>query len=1856
METSLFFQLPLDVQNIICASLDDHSVASFACCNRQLHHDIAGDETRWAMLFERRYHRKLVRGALDGSLTAYQLYCRKALRAHFKVAATCLALDAVSLPTAARPSAVEQPTPRHHQSRSRGGSVDIQTAEQAATSATEVQVRELGAMRFVSLARGDAAIAATDQGHALAWSLRSQAAQPPQPQIPIRPAAAQCDMFAHALDAKIRREAKQKYTTRSRQESRLVFFKIHAKNSVAGTGGAGPRAGGGIELDLWGAASSSLPSSPTVGEPGASSDFNITVGSGNSGSGSPRAASSALRSDALSRAAGSHRTDRAFSSYSVHAGSETDSSVCSSCPPPTRGASGSGGSRTSGSDAGDMTLERGGSGSNSLRDVRGLAQHTAAAAAAAVYADNDSVYYRNHTSCGDLADASSDESGASTDAHAVPASSSAPASAAPSVLFREWNSLDRDIARGTSRRKRKQQQRLLDVASVDGDGGGTGVISDDGASKSGRSSPGSVDHGGRRAKGRGAWTEADRLKWEQRQSNRERRKALKEQGPIPFAAAASLALNQLEQGPVLPDATTTSLSVNQPCDGLHDERPVTPTRSKSFQQQQQQSDSVAASPIPAATVTDARRSSQFPASELPCYDSVRLESDDSVRLDVDLQGVVPIRGVGSSSNRSSGPHRGGGGGGRSRSRSVGGPIETDADDDDDDNARLAAEGSVQDDYADDWMSNQSNAEHDGGSVHSETNDIIEGGSSSMLPRDGDFGQFTTEVEAAAAAAANSPLGGHVARSSKAASVSGAEEDTQCTQPAVNRRQQRVAELQLKKAEREAAKLDRNERKAQRRAREAQARKVAAAAVQAQAHHRTPAPAPPAAASASLSANSLLLLPVSSSSTSAPLMDVPLQAQPALSAAASPTAITSVSRSARRLSAAPTSPPLPPRRSKTPTSPPLQLATATAGAVPPYGVGLPFEFACDAASPPAAPRTQQVSQSAQPSQSMTSAPLLLPVAAAVAARSGGGGGGRASTAAALGADGGGMSGPVTNNFNLSSGGGVSPRASPPALLAPSPPIGSSRRQQHAGGSPPFVTLHRSPGVHPTAATDDGGRTTSPMAELSLTHGSSGSAGSPVMGGSSSSRRLSGGVAQSAALSLSSKPHGSRLRDDIWFGAQWVRYGFSSVSTTPYQSSSGASSSTSTSTTHSSSSSATTTYHAVVVFADGSLGVTAPQSTTTAKRLSTKHQQHDRSSTGGGSFSQPSQPRASPSLEKPPNLSSGATAPVSVISGGGGASGPMQPDNSSPLFLSSSLKSRGASNSSSGGGAAEPAAWPIGRMTWLERPRGEEKEYVAAVAVCPAASSCSSGGSGMGVQSDNFQHVGGRRQQLPIEDVVFAAFGRVVAVWILNPNALSRSAAPPLWSSSSPAADVAAAAASAARGDGIEQSMSAALPPPSRISSTSVAASAVAEGVPASSSSYTSGGARGVSNINLGSSCHPQQQLAATNTADDLDTRVAVHDVIRVHSQLVTCLAVHRGGARATDSSGRADSGASAHAAATTSSTTCSPLLDIAVVSGDAGGEIVLWVPETMSKIALLTLVLKSRGGTSREGVTCVALNDALIIAGGSEGTIAIWRRRFAASPGVSSSSLLTSATAAAAVFPAEIAPELLHREFKVHSIVRCLLLPKRDECALEGALSGGGEGDVRLWTHAASSSGGASSLASASSGSGAMTVKAPAESTAASSSSGAGTLTADPSSSAAVSAAAAATTGNVVTTASLAAPRSIPSSSSGGGGAAVPLASSIPGYSGSAAAPSPSAAALLPSSGVVCKVLKGHSARVTGLHIDNCKIVTCSLDGSIKIWDVSEPSVGRLLQTLRVPSEASSLSVRGQRVLVGTVSGRAYCCE
>lgn len=100
--------------------------------------------------------------------------------------------------------------------------------------------RVLGAMRFVHISEYRVILGSTDQGHLAAWAQaagagrRGAAAGPGTAELP----GAQCDMHTRGVLAKARYDAKRKYVTRTMatQESRLLYFKIQARNRCAACG------------------------------------------------------------------------------------------------------------------------------------------------------------------------------------------------------------------------------------------------------------------------------------------------------------------------------------------------------------------------------------------------------------------------------------------------------------------------------------------------------------------------------------------------------------------------------------------------------------------------------------------------------------------------------------------------------------------------------------------------------------------------------------------------------------------------------------------------------------------------------------------------------------------------------------------------------------------------------------------------------------------------------------------------------------------------------------------------------------------------------------------------------------------------------------------------------------------------------------------------------------------------------------------------------------------------------------------------------------------------------------------------------------------------------------------------------------------------------------------------------------------------------------------------------------------------------------------------------------------------------------------------------------------------------------
>ena len=353
------------------------------------------------------------------------------------------------------------------------------------------------------------------------------------------------------------------------------------------------------------------------------------------------------------------------------------------------------------------------------------------------------------------------------------------------------------------------------------------------------------------------------------------------------------------------------------------------------------------------------------------------------------------------------------------------------------------------------------------------------------------------------------------------------------------------------------------------------------------------------------------------------------------------------------------------------------------------------------------------------------------------------------------------------------------------------------------------------------------------------------------------------------------------------------------------------------------------------------------------------------------------------------------------------------------------------------------------------------------------------------------------------------------------------------------------------------------------------------------------------------------VGGDNVAPSTDATTRAIRVSRVHSHVVTCVAVHR----FADAMPLVDGAEFLHLApgVPVDAATYYPTFEgsdgLTVISGDAGGDVIIWCGSAGGASSAKLFSLSLGGGASHsqsmsssasassasaafptstgspllirkksafstanfstanagkpsssrtEGVSCVAISGSFYLAGGSEGTVVIWKRRFVRKD--KTSPLL------------ELTPELIAREARAHNITRCAFLPggcssphaasvfpppRASLAALAFALTGGGEGDVRLWLPGPM----------AESGGGAI-----------------------------------------------------------GGSALGPISAS--------------------------KVLRGHTARITALSGDLAKIVTGSLDGTIKVWD----SAGGLLHTLRFPgpsSGVSSATITPHAALVGLVDGRVF---
>lgn len=261
---------------------------------------------------------------------------------------------------------------------------------------------------------------------------------------------------------------------------------------------------------------------------------------------------------------------------------------------------------------------------------------------------------------------------------------------------------------------------------------------------------------------------------------------------------------------------------------------------------------------------------------------------------------------------------------------------------------------------------------------------------------------------------------------------------------------------------------------------------------------------------------------------------------------------------------------------------------------------------------------------------------------------------------------------------------------------------------------------------------------------------------------------------------------------------------------------------------------------------------------------------------------------------------------------------------------------------------------------------------------------------------------------------------------------------------------------------------------------------------------------------------------------------------------------------------------------------SPRGGMLLATGDIAGGICVWAAASGALLARLSLGGGEAGeaaGEAPEGVRCIALDDGLLAVGGSRGSVAAW-----ALPPVWWGSVSSASSAIDALAPAP--PQLLLRERAAHTSVRLLYLP-----------GGAGQG---------ASSGPSNALCSAAQAS--CRFREP----------------------------------------SLSAAPPLPSALLTGGGEGDvrlwPLSHRAAG-TGDSPAPPPA-----------CKLLRGHSGRVTGLYADCHKILTCSVDGAFKVWDAVDQHVGRCLFTLRLPAPATALACVGQLAGVGLADGRTYLFE
>jgi hypothetical protein len=401
------------------------------------------------------------------------------------------------------------------------------------------------------------------------------------------------------------------------------------------------------------------------------------------------------------------------------------------------------------------------------------------------------------------------------------------------------------------------------------------------------------------------------------------------------------------------------------------------------------------------------------------------------------------------------------------------------------------------------------------------------------------------------------------------------------------------------------------------------------------------------------------------------------------------------------------------------------------------------------------------------------------------------------------------------------------------------------------------------------------------------------------------------AHSSSSSTSSvRPRGSQLRSDMWIACQWVRHEtpimrrWIKSAAQGNNSSHGLQSSSSTDTNLSTvapprpiGSGESITYHNVVAFADGTLGVLAPSSIS-------KHP-HDTVLVGSTS---------------------------GHIDGGGSKIAPQGPQVAVAQHL--------IQQSKSSKNAGVVSKWLQRGVTWLERPPGEERERVAAVCVCKGRHFDFESGQ------QSISMTGDVELISDIEnDMIFAAFGRVVGCWLYGtPHGKG-------FDSNDLSADKRQAPKYEPREGAVSPSVSS----PTVSSSTSISVT----------DRKTKYGRKGKHSIdcdtlegNTGimdgttaellptgflnvstSSAIPSSSSTTSNSIPailDADRTLEPFGILRVHSHLVTSLSCWRKRLSATPFAAQIYYGGDQVCIPTPRY----PSL-VAVVSGDAGGDIVLW---------------------------------------------------------------------------------------------------------------------------------------------------------------------------------------------------------------------------------------------------------------------------------------------------------------------------